>query len=1355
MNTMLRSFEPEPPFEPEPQKSRPHRHRGWRIFGWAAGGLLVLLLITVAGAALLLNSTAFHNYVLAKANSTASEQLGVRVNLQNFGLHLSDLSLDVYGVTVAGATPFPNPPLLQLQHAEVQVKIVSLLQGKWYLRDLRLDHPIVQIYVDKNGNSNLPKPKSSNNKKKTSIFDLGIRHAVLDHGDVYYNDRKLPLDADLHDLLLQASYDSPQQKYSGELSYHNGQILFGQYRPFEHNLDAQFDYTPSAFQLNRATLSSGSSRAELSAIVQNFDAPVVQAKYNIVVDGGQMATLLKNPSIPAGMVRASGQGRYEDRANQPLLNSVTLNGDLLSNHLAVHSGTIAAAIDNLAAHYSLDHGNAALNDLRAQILGGQVTAQGTMKDLGGNSHSDFTTQVHNVSLGELKQLAGRSAATQDVNLAGVVNANATASWGKTTQDLIAHADATIQGNASPRQAQAKSVAVVTTPSAVPPVVPINSELHAVYTGANGQVTLTRSYLRTPQTSLTMNGTVSNHSSLAINLQANDLRELAAVANSFRSGTANSAPLQLAGRATFTGTVQGSMSAPHLNGQLSASGLQVNGTDWKVLRSRIDANPSQVRLQDVDLEPSSQGRITLNSTVGLRKWAFTKDSPISVELNASQIDIANLEKLAGKQIPVSGTLNTHVTLHGSEVNPVGNGNLTLSKLTAYDEPISSVQITFHGTGAQVDANLGVQLPSGTVQGKVSVQPKNKTYNAQLSSSGLQLANFQFVKAKHLDLDGALNIQAAGQGSFDNPQLAASLQIPTLTLQKQQMQGVSLKMDVANHVANATLQSAALHTNLQAKARINLVGDYMTDATVDTQGVPIEPLLATYSPAYAGQIQGQTELHATLHGPLKDRNAIEAHVTVPYLNLAYANNIQLAATSPIHADYAHGMLTVQRSGIRGTDTDLQFQGIVPVGMQGPTSLMLHGSVNLQLAQLFNPEIQSSGEVRFNIDSNGNGPNLGSEVDIVKANFAMATLPVGLQNGNGVLKLSTNRIDISSFEGTVGGGKVTASGGVAYRPNLQFDLGLAARNIRMLYPQGMRESIDGNVHLAGTTENAMLGGTVNVADISFTPGFDLTSFMGQFSGGVSAPRTQGMAQNIHLNVAVHSTNNVNLVSRTLSVNGSANLQVRGTADQPVILGRVNLSGGDVILNNDRFVLNGGSIQFVNPYQTQPVVNVSISTTIQQYNIDLRFSGPTDHLQTQYTSDPSLPQADIINLLAFGQTTEASAYATANNAGPSATQTGESVVASQVSSQITSRISKAAGISQLSISPVLGNGTTQGNGANITIQQRVTGNLFITFSDNTATTQDQVIQGQYKVSPRVSVSATRDPNGGFAVDTLIKKTW
>lgn len=1335
-------FSPEPSPDPKPQH-RPHP-RWLRIFEWIGGSILALLILIIVAVAILLHSTGFHNWVLASIRSSASTSLGVRVDLQNFAPHFSNLSLDLYGLTVAGANPYPAPPILQVQHAQIGIRIVSLLQQKWYLNNFRIDHPVVQVFVDKNGVSNIPTLKSSNGNSNTSIFDLGIRHAVLNNGVVLFNDRKSQLDANLEEVDFHSTFNAARTMYSGTLKYTNGRVVYGTYRPLEHNFDATFDLTPTTFHLHRAVITSPAANIYLAATVTNFHAPVVQAQYHVTLDGAQVAKLINDPSVPAGTVEAAGSAHYEQVENKPALDTLTVNGYMTSARLLVHTNSIRTAIDNIAAHYSVANGDAILHDFKANLLGGEVTAQATIKQLTGNKHSEMTANVRNISLADATRTFAPHA-TPGVAVTGALNANLRAAWGKTMSDLVAHADMNMHGQVRGNR-PAPGFSNVSTTNAT--TAPLDSEIHAVYDGARKEATLTNSYLRTTQTTLTMNGTVSRRSQLAIHLQANDLHEIATLAGLFHSPAAGQQPLDLAGAATFQGTVQGSTAAPHIAGYLNASNLQFNGTDWKVFRANVDASPSHATLTNAVLEPQQKGRITLNASTALNNWKFTNTSPLQVILNASQIDIGELVKLAGKQMPISGTLNTHLALHGTELNPEGNGNLTITKMEAYNQPIHTVQVTFSGTGDNAHANLVVSLPGGSIKGNVTVQPKQKTYTAELNSSGIQLDQLQSVTTRNIGVTGVVVVHASGQGSFANPQLNAALQIPNLTVQSQTIKNVNLNLALANHVANANLTSSAMNTSIQAKAHVNLAGDYETDASVDTQNIPLQPLVAMYSPANAASLSGQTELHATLHGPLKNKKLLQAHITIPYLKLGYSHTIQLASTGPIRADYNDGILNLQPGAIRGTDTDIQFQGTIPVGVTAPMSLMLHGTVNLQIAQLFNPDIQSSGEIRFNINSqNVTAGKLGGEIDIVDASYASASMPVGLQHGNGILALSTDRVDIKSFEGTVGGGKVTASGGVAYRPAVQFDLGMSAQGIRMLYPEGMRESIDANLHLAGTTQNAVLGGTVNLANISFTPAFDLTSFAGQLSGGVAGPPPMGITQNIKLNLAVHSTNNVALVSRTLSLNGSANLQVRGTVAQPVILGRVMVTGGDVILNNDRFVLEGATIQFVNPSQTQPVINATITTTIQQYNIGLHFQGPADQMRTQYTSDPALPQADIINLLAFGSTTEAPSTP--------ATQQAESAVASQVTSQITSRISKVAGISQLSISPVLGNAPNQGAGANITVQQRVTGNLFITFSTNTADPQSQVIQGQYKISPRVSLSATRDPNGGFAMDALIKKSW
>jgi translocation and assembly module TamB len=178
-------------------------------------------------------------------------------------------------------------------------------------------------------------------------------------------------------------------------------------------------------------------------------------------------------------------------------------------------------------------------------------------------------------------------------------------------------------------------------------------------------------------------------------------------------------------------------------------------------------------------------------------------------------------------------------------------------------------------------------------------------------------------------------------------------------------------------------------------------------------------------------------------------VEAHVTVPLLKLAYSSQIQLAAASPIHLDYKNGVFDLQRAAIRGTGTDVQLQGSIPVSGNSPASLLMQGSVNLELAQLFDPDVRSSGQLKLNINSNGpmSSAEIGGEIDIVDANFASATTPVALSHANGVLRVTKDRINIASFSGTLGGGEVTAQGGVAYRPNVQFDLGAMAQGVRIL--------------------------------------------------------------------------------------------------------------------------------------------------------------------------------------------------------------------------------------------------------------------------------------------------------------------
>ncbi|HEY1462368.1 MAG TPA: translocation/assembly module TamB domain-containing protein [Terriglobales bacterium] len=1316
------------------------RRTAKKIAVWIGLALLALVLLLVAALFTLPRIHSFRQYALRYAEGKLQSSLNTQIRVWDFNLSVTGLRLDLYDVVVDGANPYPNPPLLTADHLGLGIGISSLFRGEWYLRDITVDRPIAHVFVDANGRNNLPQPKPSNGQSHTDIFKLAIRHALLARGEVYYNDRKSSLDADLQDLTFQASFDPSQQRYTGNIAYQNGHLQSGDYKPIVHSLNASFDATPSRFTLHRALLNSGNSKFELAATVDDYVNPHIRARYSATVDSGEFRQMLKNPSLPTGIVNTQGSLDYQMQPNVPMLAAIKLDGTLGSALLNVQTPQLRTNITGIGAHYSLANGNAAVNDLHAQLLGGKLNSSLSIRDLAGVAAAKMHATVAGISLAQLQPLANSSGLKQ-VSLQGTVNADADATWNKSLQNLNAKSNATIQANVTSRGNSNGEV-------------PLNSVIHAQYVDVRKEISLQQSYLRLPQSSLDLNGTVSNHSSLQIRFHSNDLHELETVAEVFSPAMRDpKSQLGLSGTAIFNGQVRGSTSKPQLTGQLQAADLQIKGSSWKTLRTNVSMSPSFASLQNLELQPADGGHITMNASVNLHRWSFDQNSPLTANLNASQVNIAAFTMLAKSQAPVTGMLSANLSVKGSEANPVANGNISLTKAKAFTEPLQQANLNFQTTADQVQAKLELRIPAGETHGNVTYFPKTQRYQAQLQAVGIHLEQLQTLRDRDAKIAGVVNITASGQGDVKNPQLTASIDSPQLQVRDQTLGDLKLQANLANHIANVALNAHAVNTVISAKATMNTTGDYQTDATIDTQAIPLQPLIAAYSPAEGANVKGQTELHLTLHGPLKKMEAVEAHATIPTLQLSYADQFQVAATSPIHVDLSHGVLVLQKSQIKGTGTDLQMEANVPLDNTKPVSILALGTVNLEIARMFNPDVTSFGLIRFDVNSFGARANLDvkGQVHIENANIAMSDMPVGLQNANGTLTLTKDRLDVNDFSGTVGGGKVQASGGIIYKPSLRFDLALSGKGIRLAYPDGVREALSANLTLTGTTEASNLGGQVHLDQLWFTPGFDLTTFIGQFGGAVIPPPSQGFTQNLQLNIAVQSTSAINVVSRELSLQGSANLNVRGTADQPVILGRVNLSGGDLIFMGNRYILQNGIIDFANPTQTEPVVNVAVNTTVEQYNIQLRFNGPVDHLRTNYTSDPSLPPSDIINLLAFGKTSEESAAnTTPGNLG------AESLIASQLSSQVTSRVEKIAGISRLSVDPVLGgSGSQQNPGARMTIQQRVTGNIFVTFQTDVTQTQNQVIELQYNVTPRVTISGTRDQNGGFGFDTRIKKTW
>src|SRR6478735_9858274 len=556
-----------------------------KIVLWSLAAILVLLVGGVVTLVFLLDhNEGFRHSILAKVEKSVRESTGARLEVRDFNLRLSNLSLDLYNVVVHGTEADPGQPLMAVDHLQMGLTIDSLLRRKWHVRDIIVDHPVVRMAVNKDGENNLPKPEKKSTSSSTNVFDLAIRELRLNNGEIYYNDQKTPLEADLHSFAASANYDPAQNKYSGDLGYSAGKIVYGKYAPVEHNLQTKFGVTPQQFTLDKLDLTAGESRVGLNATVNDYSSPNMQATggYEATLVANDFKRILKDPSLPGGTVKLSGQVKYQADPNRPMLETVSVDGNVSSAGLNVKTPSLQTEIRDIFARYQLSGGNAEVKDIRARVMGGTLSGKLTIKDVAGASVAQLQASLKGLSLDQA-QAATHNVSMRQAHLSGSVDADANAHSAKTLDNLVAHSDATIKASLGQG-----------------PATPLNGVIHADYAGAHKQLALTNSYIRTPQTSVNLNGKISDYSQLQVAVRSNDLHELETLSAALQEpasgqtpGQPPAQPLGLYGTANMNATVSGALTAPQIKGQMDARNFRVKGSSWKVLRTSFTANPSQV------------------------------------------------------------------------------------------------------------------------------------------------------------------------------------------------------------------------------------------------------------------------------------------------------------------------------------------------------------------------------------------------------------------------------------------------------------------------------------------------------------------------------------------------------------------------------------------------------------------------------------------------------------------------------------------------------------------------------------------------------------------------------------------
>ena len=137
---------------------------------------------------------------------------------------------------------------------------------------------------------------------------------------------------------------------------------------------------------------------------------------------------------------------------------------------------------------------------------------------------------------------------------------------------------------------------------------------------------------------------------------------------------------------------------------------------------------------------------------------------------------------------------------------------------------------------------------------------------------------------------------------------------------------------------------------------------------------------------------------------------------------------------------------------------------------------------------------------------------------------------------------------------------------------------------------------------------------------------------------PETQG---GIALNITAEAPGRIFVRGRGLDAEFGGNLQVGGTASAPDVMGSFSTKRGKFDLLDKQLTLTEGILRFAGPIPPSPSLSITAETKAEDATVKVTLQGPAAAPKLTLSSDPVLPQDEVLARLLFGrQLTQISPY-------------------------------------------------------------------------------------------------------------------
>ncbi|MBN2317660.1 MAG: translocation/assembly module TamB [Acidobacteria bacterium] len=779
--------------------------------------------------------------------------------------------------------------------------------------------------------------------------------------------------------------------------------------------------------------------------------------------------------------------------------------------------------------------------------------------------------------------------------------------------------------------------------------------------------------------------------------------------------------------------------------------------WRTLG--VDSMEAAVHLAGSRLDFTNLSlRSGLQSVQGKLLLDFADEENISVfgfEGNFQKINLSPLKNLGFTALDMEGVLNGSGRIRYEQSAWSGDGRLAIENGNFNGESFDRII-----TGVEVE-NRRVYLTNaevwrGEVEARAEGEVDLETRSLDLKGSlhRLPLNDIPLLREKNIPIRGYADASGTISGTLENPSFYGTFALRSLHYDRWDLGRGEGELELGQDSVRGAVRIHSDFGDFSIQSRVSFAAGFPGTIAMDFDNLNIRKIVSDKAPPYLKLANTELEGNIAGEGNFDDWAGMKLHGEVDGARFKI-QDYELHNSEEILFSIANKILHIENARVRGVGTDLFLSGSLPLDDGPGLNMDLNGSINLDILAGIGEELDTSGNAIVNIKAGGSrqDPQVIGSVRLLDAWLDYRDIPFPVSDIQGEIVLSTNIVRFENIRGNAASGSLQLSGTYEHRDMRMrsLNLGIGIRNARLPYPKGFRTVVDADLRLSGDNDLQILSGEIDVIRAEYVRDFNL---LGGLTGGLGAQAgiLEGMPylQNLRLNVDIRSNDGLVIDNELTRVRGSLRLTLRGTPAYPSLTGRVESGEGTIFFRGNRFEISHAYADFVDRNRINPVLEIRAEADVKTYRLILDATGTLDNLALNITSDPPMSTVDILSLLTTGMAETGSV--TTERETQMAGMSAASVLSENLTGAIGKRVQRIFGLESFRVDPFLA-GAKNDPTARITVSERISRDLIVTYSRNLSTDEEQIIVLEYEVGKGLTVIATRDEDGELGLDFRFRK--